>query len=89
MAHRAQESLGQNNMAGIRLRDLNGAGKAVIGTVLAALITLFAFINGIPWEAKGTVAVLKSDLQRELGQLRDEQRELREDVREILRFIRR
>ena len=72
-----------------RLRDLNGAGKAILGLVLASFVTLFAFVNGIPWASKGEVQGLKSDIQRELGQIRDEQKELREDVREILRFIRR
>ena len=61
---------------------LSGAGNAVVGTLVAALITLFAFLNGIPWEAKGAVAQLRGELQRELG-------DIKLDIREIRRIMER
>lgn len=65
----------------------NGSGKAAIGVVVAALIALFAFLNGIPWATKAevntvthAVSTLREDVQESL-------REIRQDIREIRRLL--
>lgn len=62
---------------------LNGKGNAVIvGAVLIALMTIFGFIGAVPWASKTEVATLKSDIQRELS-------EIKTDLREVVRMMRR
>lgn len=62
---------------------LNGKGNAVIvGAVLIALMTIFGFLGAVPWASKGEVATLKLDIQRELS-------EIKVDLREIVRMMRR
>ena len=56
-----------------------------LGAVLAALATIFSFLNGIPWERKGAVAELKSDIHRELSDIKTDVREIRQDVKELVR----
>lgn len=60
--------------------SLNGTGQTIVGLVIAALLVLFAFLNGIPWASKSEVAALKTDVLRELT-------ELKTDVREIRRLL--
>ena len=61
---------------------MNGKHAAVIvGTVLLALVTIFGFIAGIPFERKGAAAEVKADLQRELTEMRTDIREIRDRMR--------
>jgi len=59
---------------------LNGNATATLGAVVVALLTLFAFLNGNPFALKSEVAAFKTDLQTQLG-------EIRQDVREIRKFL--
>lgn len=63
---------------------LNGTGKAAIGALIAALLTIFALISGNPFALKSEVAAMKADLQRELTDMRADLREIRKSV-EIIR----
>ena len=59
----------------------NGLRPAFLGAVLLAILTLFAFLNGVPWERRGAVAEVKADLQRELADIRTDLREIRDTLR--------
>ena len=62
--------------------SLKANGKvALLGAVLIALVTIFGFLGAVPWEPRGSVATLKSDVQRELT-------EIKADLREVLRLLR-
>ena len=57
-------------------------GVAIVGAVLVALATIFGFIGAVPWASKTEVAAMKSDIQRELS-------EIKADLREVVRLMRR
>ncbi len=62
--------------------NANGFRPAVLGVVFLALLSLFALINGIPWERKGAAAEVKADILRELSDMRTDIREIRDRMRE-------
>ena len=56
---------------------LNGRTPAILGAVLVALMLIFGFLNGVPWERRGAAAEVRAEMREEL-------RELRQDVKKIL-----
>lgn len=49
----------------------NGSLKAgAIGAVLLALVAIFAFVNGLPWERKGAAAEVEQRVVRELDAIK-------------------
>ena len=57
------------------------SAAAVLGTVLLALITLFTLLNGLPWEPKGASANVRTEIIRELDEIKRDVREIRDTLR--------
>lgn len=62
------------------INKLNTNGKALLGSVVLVLLLLFAFLNGVPWEPKGSVAELRAATDKRLE-------EIQRDVRDIRRYL--
>ena len=75
---------------------LTGNGNAaVVGAVLLSMVIIFGFLDKLPWSGKADKAEIeavrvaitanKSDLQRELTEIKNDVREIREWVRGVPR----
>mgnify|MGYP001583944049 CR=1 FL=1 len=76
--------MGENGNA----TKITRASVGAVGAVLVGMATVFAFMNGVPWDAKGAAAGVKVDVRRELdefkGLVRDDLQEIKRDVRKLL-----
>lgn len=76
------------------MRENSAAVRAsAVGGVVLALVTIFGFMNGVPWERRGAAAEVKADYQHEMVELRAtylrDVAEIKADIREIRDRVRR
>lgn len=59
------------------IRHLNANGKAAVGAAVAALLIVFALINGMPWASKESVADLRAEMRQRLERIESDVRDIR------------